>query len=84
MGEPMARNLINSGYQLTGYDTNREAVDRLAADGAEAASSLKGADASADVVITTLPYDRVVQKAVTGKDGAMEGMPEGRGVIRLS
>ena len=84
MGEPMARNLINSGYQLTGYDTNREAVDRLAADGAEAASSLKGADASADVVITTLPDDRVVQEAVTGKDGAMEGMPEGRGVIRLS
>lgn len=84
MGEPMARNLINSGYQLTGYDTNREAVDRLAADGAEAVSSLKGADASADVVITMLPDDRVVQEAVTGKDGAMEGMPEGRGVIRLS
>ena len=84
MGEPMARNLINSGYQLTGYDTNREAVDRLAADGAEAVSSLKGADASADVVITMLPDDRVVQEAVTGKDGAREGMPEGRGVIRLS
>ena len=79
MGEPMARNLINSGYQLTGYDTNREAVDRLAADGAEAVSSLKGADASADVVITMLPDDRVVQEAVTGKDGATEGMPEGRG-----
>ena len=37
-----------------------------------------------DVVITMLPDDRVVQEAVTGKDGAMEGMPEGRGVIRLS
>ena len=32
-----------------------------------------------DVVITMLPDDRVVQEAVTGKDGAMEGMPEGRG-----
>lgn len=33
-------------------------------------------------MITMLPDDRIVQEAVTGKDGAMEGMPEG--VIRLS
>ncbi len=84
LGKPMARNLINSGYQLTGYDINCEAVDRLATDGAEAASSLKGADASVDVVITILPDDRIVQETVTGKDGAMEGMPEGAILVDMS
>ena len=35
-------------------------------------------------VITILPDDRIVQETVTGKDGAMEGIPEGAILVDMS
>ena len=37
MGKPMARNLIQAGYELTVYDIVGEAVEELAIAGAKAA-----------------------------------------------
>src|SRR4051812_34781030 len=39
MGTPMARRLIEAGHQLTVFDTNKAAVDKFTALGAQAASS---------------------------------------------
>ena len=41
MGFPMARRLIEAGHALVAYDTRSEAVDRLVALGAKAATSPK-------------------------------------------
>ena len=41
MGFPMARRLIEAGHRLVVFDARKEAVDRLVALGAEAASSPK-------------------------------------------
>ena len=41
MGFPMARRLIEAKHQLVVFDTRKEAVDRLVALGAKAASSPK-------------------------------------------
>src|SRR5215470_18348718 len=41
MGFPMARRLVEAGHKLTVFDTRKEAVGRLTALGAEAASSPK-------------------------------------------
>ena len=84
MGEPMAKNLISAGYQLAAYDINREGVERLATDGAEATSSPKEAATSGDMVITMLPDDRVIQEAVLGKGGAIEGMSQGAILVDMS
>jgi 2-hydroxy-3-oxopropionate reductase len=84
MGEPMAKNLINAGYQLAAYDINREAIERLATNGAEAVSSPKEAATARDLVITMLPDDRIVEEVVRGKDGAIEGMSQGEILIDMS
>ena len=84
MGEPMAKNLIDAGYEVTAYDINREAVDRVGAYGCEPASSPREAAASKDLVITMLPDDRIVQEAIMGTDGAMEGMSQGAILIDMS
>lgn len=84
MGEPMAKNLIDAGYEVTAYDVNREAVDRVAAYGGESASSPMEAAASKDLVVTMLPDDRIVQEAILGKNGAMEGMSRGTILVDMS
>ena len=84
MGEPMAKNLIDGGYEITAYDVNREAVERVAAHGGKPASSPKEAATSKDLVITMLPDDRIVQEAVLGANGAMEGMSRGTILVDMS
>ncbi len=84
MGEPMAKNLIDGGYQVVAHDVNPEAVGRVVAYGGEAASSPKEAAASKDLVITMLPDDQIVQEAVMGSNGAMEGMSPGTILVDMS
>ena len=84
MGEPMAKNLINAGYEVTAYDVNREAVDRVAAHGGNPASSPREAAASKELVITMLPNDQIVEEAVMGPDGAMAGMNQGAILVDMS
>jgi len=84
MGKPMARNLINAGYQLVVHDVNRGAVKELVHDGAGEAFSPKEASESADAIITMLPDDHIVEHVVTGKDGAVEGMNKGAILIDMS
>ena len=84
MGEPMAKNLIDAGYEVSAYDINREAVDRMAAYGAEPAGSPKAAASSKDVVITMLPNDRIVREAIMEAEGAMEGMSQGAILVDMS
>jgi 2-hydroxy-3-oxopropionate reductase len=84
MGEPMAKNLIDGGYEITAYDVNREAVERVAAHGGEPASSSKEAATSKDLVITMLPDDPIVQEAVLGANGAIEGMSRGTILVDMS
>ena len=84
MGKPMARNLINAGYQLVVHDVNRGAVQELVANGAGEAFSPKEASESADAIITMLPDDGIVEQVATGKDGAVEGMKRGAILVDMS
>jgi len=84
MGKPMARNLIKAGYALVVHDLNRPAVEELAAEGAQAASSSKEVAGQCDVVITMLPDSPDVQQAVLGPDGVAEGISAGMLFIDMS
>jgi len=84
MGKPMARNLINAGYQLVVHDVNRGAVQELVSNGAGEAFSPKEASESADAIITMLPDDDIVEQVATGKDGAVEGMNRGAILVDMS
>jgi hypothetical protein len=73
MGFPMARRLIEAGHQLVVFDQRKEAVDKLVALGAQAASSPKDVADRVETVLASLPSLQASLEVATGKDGVIEG-----------
>ena len=85
MGKPMAKNLLKAGYQLIVSDKySREAMDELAAAGAETAQTNAQAAAQADVLITMVPNSPQVKEALFGENGAAETLRPGSIVLDCS
>jgi 3-hydroxyisobutyrate dehydrogenase-like beta-hydroxyacid dehydrogenase len=70
MGFPMARRLIEAKHQLTVFDTRKEAVDKLVALGAQAASSPKDIADRCETVLASLPS---LQASLDVATGVIEG-----------
>ena len=62
MGDPMARNLLTAGFELTIYDTSAAAIEPLRALGAQVAKSPLEVASAAEIVIVSLPTPATVQK----------------------
>ncbi|WP_408598425.1 NAD(P)-dependent oxidoreductase [Pseudomonas sp. PLMAX] len=73
MGEPMATRLAQAGLNLTVFDLNEAAVDRLVALGAKRADSPAAVASQAEVVFASLPTPDVVQKVALGDQGVSSG-----------
>jgi 3-hydroxyisobutyrate dehydrogenase-like beta-hydroxyacid dehydrogenase len=73
MGFPMARRLVEAGHQLIAFDTRKEAVDKLVALGAQAASSPKDVADRAETVMASLPSLQASLEVATGPGGVIEG-----------
>jgi 3-hydroxyisobutyrate dehydrogenase-like beta-hydroxyacid dehydrogenase len=73
MGFPMARRLIEAGHQLVVFDTRSDAVDRLVAMGARAASSPKDVADRVETVMASLPSLQASLEVATGDGGVIEG-----------
>jgi 3-hydroxyisobutyrate dehydrogenase-like beta-hydroxyacid dehydrogenase len=73
MGTPMARRLIEAGHRLTVFDTNKAAVDRFTALGAQAASSPKDVADRCESVLASLPSLQASLDVATGTGGVIEG-----------
>jgi 3-hydroxyisobutyrate dehydrogenase-like beta-hydroxyacid dehydrogenase len=69
----MARRLIEAGHRLVVFDTRKEAVERLVALGAEAASSPKHVADRAETVMASLPSLEASLDVATGAGGVIEG-----------
>jgi 3-hydroxyisobutyrate dehydrogenase-like beta-hydroxyacid dehydrogenase len=66
MGAHMARRLLKAGFSLTVFDTSKEAVDTLAKDGAQIASSAAEVAAHTEIAFLSLPTPDIVQKVCAG------------------
>src|SRR3712207_4174252 len=84
MGKPMARNLMEAGYELTVHNRSRGPVDELASDGASAGGSPREVAQNSDVIITMLPDSPQVRVVVTGENGVLEGIKEGSLIVDMS
>src|SRR5690349_3115898 len=73
MGFPMARRLVEAKHSLTVFDTQKAAVERMVALGAQAASSPKDVADRVETVMVSLPSLQVTLDVATGKDGVIEG-----------
>jgi 3-hydroxyisobutyrate dehydrogenase len=73
MGEAMCRNLVRkSGLPVSVYDVVQAPAERLAADGALAASSPAGV--AADVVFCSLPGHHELEEVLTGEAGVITSL----------
>ena len=84
MGTPMALNILKGGHQLTVFDLNPQAVERLTAAGAKAAATPAAVGAASDVVVTMLPEPKHVEQVVLGDNGIAAGLKPGGIVIDMS
>lgn len=84
MGLPMARNLLKAGFNLRVFDLLQAAVENLAKDGAQAASSALDAVQDADVVVSMLPASRHVEGLYLGDNGLLAALKPGSLVLECS
>ncbi len=84
MGKPMARNLMQAGFELVVYNRSREKADELAEEGASAPASSREVAEQSDVVVTMLPDSPEVREVVAGEDGVLEGIEEGSLLVDMS
>jgi 2-hydroxy-3-oxopropionate reductase len=74
MGRPMARNLMEAGYELVLYNRTRSKAEELAGEGgAEVAGSPKQVARRSEITFTMLPGPPEVGEIVAGEDGLLEG-----------
>ena len=84
MGGPMAKNLVDAGYDVVGYNRSDEPVDALVAHGGEGAETAAEAAEHGNVVITCLPDSTVVTEVMHADDGIVAGLGGGETVIDTS
>jgi 2-hydroxy-3-oxopropionate reductase len=84
MGKPMARNLMESGYELIVLNRSQGPVDELVREGANAAGSPSEIARESDVIVTMLPDSPDVQRVVAGEGGVLAGIKEGSLLIDMS
>lgn len=84
MGDPMARNLVKSGFELTVFDLVSERMQGAVAAGASAADSARAAIAGADLVISMLPASAHVESLYLEPGRLLEAVPGSAVVIDCS
>tara|TARA_Y100000589_G_scaffold323787_2_gene358844 strand:- start:637 stop:1545 length:909 start_codon:yes stop_codon:yes gene_type:complete len=88
MGNPMARHLVNAGFDLTVMDKRADIVEAFVkAHHCNSTANLVELGQSVDVVITMLPTSEVVRSVILGStngNGIVDGMSKGKLVIDMS
>jgi 3-hydroxyisobutyrate dehydrogenase-like beta-hydroxyacid dehydrogenase len=85
MGLPMAKNLVDAGYPVVGYNRSDDPTDALVEYGGTDGGSPAGVAERSDVVLLCLPDSPDVENVVLGEgtesDPVIDGLSEGMTVI---
>ncbi|OMC45168.1 oxidoreductase [Mycobacterium sp. IS-2888] len=73
MGFPMARRLLQEHHDVVAFDTRGDALERVVALGAHAASSVKEVADRTETVMASLPTPAASLEVATGAQGVIEG-----------
>jgi 3-hydroxyisobutyrate dehydrogenase len=82
MGSPMARRLVEAGYDVRAWNRTRAKAEAL--EGATVASSIRDAVTDADVVITMLATPEAVREVIAGHDGVAAAIRPDATFIEMS
>jgi 3-hydroxyisobutyrate dehydrogenase len=84
MGGNMAARLLAAGYSVYGEERNREGAQWLVDQGLRWLDTPREIAEAADVVLTSLPSDDVVESVASGADGVLAGLGAGKLWVDLS
>ncbi len=84
MGNPMAENVLKSGFPLTVYDVASHAMENLVRAGAKRAGSAREVVEDAEVLLTSLPGSPEVEAAYLGTAGLLAVAKPGSVLVDLS
>jgi 2-hydroxy-3-oxopropionate reductase len=85
MGRPMAKNLMEAGYELVLQNRTPEKAEELAKEGnATAAENPREVAEACDIVITMLPDSPDVEAVVSGEDSVLGGIRHGALLVDMS
>src|SRR5579863_5094626 len=82
MGQPMALNLLQTGYKLRVFDVREERMAPLVAQGAEPGTSPGEVTEPGSIVLSMVPNDRALLVVALGEGGILSRI--GRGGVHLS
>ena len=77
MGQPMARNLLNAGYQLRVYNRDARKAEALVAEGALQCLSPGDVCVSGGIIVTMVSDDTALENVTLGEDGILEHLGPG-------
>ncbi|HHY73515.1 MAG TPA: NAD(P)-dependent oxidoreductase [Bacillus bacterium] len=77
MGLPMAKNLVNAGYEVVGKNRSKGKEELFAEAGGKIGLSVAEMAQKLDVILTCLPLPVDVEKIYFGEDGLIENGHEG-------
>ena len=78
MGGNMAARYLDAGYVVYGEARNRDAAQWLIDQGLQWVQTPREVAEAADIVMTSLPDDAVVESVADGPDGLLAGLSEGK------
>ena len=84
MGGPMCGHVIAAGFDVRAFDVDAGAVDRARAAGARAARSGADCAGEAEILVTSLPGPREVDRVLCGPGGAIAALAPGALVVEMS
>jgi 3-hydroxyisobutyrate dehydrogenase-like beta-hydroxyacid dehydrogenase len=76
MGGNMAARLLDAGYTVYGESRHRGEADELVHEGLEWRDTAREVAEAADVLVTSLPDDDVLESVASGPDGVLAGLTE--------
>ncbi|MRX72245.1 NAD-binding protein [Bacillus lacus] len=84
MGESMADNLMQAGFQVQVYTRTKSKAETIIGKGAVWKESVKEVTEGADAVITIIGYPKDVEEVYLGEDGILAYAKEGTYVIDMT
>lgn len=84
MGWPLASHLVKNGVDVTAFDLNTTALDKLVALGAKAGDGALDIARRSDIVFTMLPGPKQVRQVALGEQGVIAHMKDGACLVDLS
>lgn len=84
MGNPMSKNLLKAGFELTVWNRTASKMKEIVVSGAKPANSAKEVAEKSEVTITMLTGSLDSEEVILGEKGVLEGMKPGAVVIDMS